>query len=56
MRECFQMKMASFDSAQVDWALLRQKPLEAIIPGVGRKTSHWLAQDLLPTKDHMTVG
>lgn len=56
MRQCFQMKIAEHDDGQIEWLHLRQQPLESVIPGVGRKTSFWLAQKLVPSQKNISVG
>lgn len=56
MRECYQMKMTHTNTQQLDWQRLREKPMEMVVPGIGSKTSQWLARALPCTSEHLHIG
>lgn len=42
MRECLRMKKICFDSEHLEWLVVRKKPLEEVVPGIGRSTSRFV--------------
>ena len=57
MRQCFQTKILHQDIKQHDWQRLREKPMQAVVPGIGAKTSRWLGVALLgPGAQDLRIG